>query len=36
LATRVIAKLTSHVLKRLLDIHFGIKVQTFEVATTAA
>ena len=36
LATRVIAKLTSHVLKRLLDIHFGIKVQTFEVAATAA
>ena len=36
LATRVIAKLTSHVLKRLLDISFGIKVQTFEVAATAA
>jgi len=35
LATRVIAKLTSHVLKRLLDISFGIKVQTFEVAATA-
>jgi len=32
LTTRVIAKLTSHVLKRLLDIQFGIKVQTFEFA----
>lgn len=32
LSTRVIAKLTSHVLKRLLDIHFGVKVQSFSFA----
>jgi hypothetical protein len=33
LTTRVIAKVTSHVLKRFLDINFGIKVQTFALAT---
>ncbi len=36
LATRVIAKLTSHALKNLLSLRFGIKVQTFEVAALAA
>lgn len=36
LSTRVIAKLTSHVLKRLLDIQFRIKVQSFTFATQAA
>jgi hypothetical protein len=35
LTTRVIAKLTSHVLKRLLVIQFGIKVQTFEFAASS-
>lgn len=36
LSTRVIAKLTSHVLKRLLDIQFRIKVQSFTFAAQAA
>ena len=35
LTTRVIAKLTGHVLKRLLDFQFGINVQTFEFAVSA-
>lgn len=33
LSTRVIAKLTSHVLKQLLDIQFGVKVQSFTFAS---
>lgn len=32
LSTRVIAKMTSHALKHVLHLQFGIKVQTFEVA----
>jgi len=36
LCTRVIAKMTSHALKYLLNFQFGIKVQTFEVAALAA
>lgn len=36
LCTRVIAKMTSHALKHLLYIQFGIKVQTFEMAASAA
>jgi hypothetical protein len=34
LCTRVIAKLTSHLLRHLLWIDFGVKVQTFEVMPT--
>ena len=36
LCTRVIAKMASHALKHLLNIQFGIKVQTFEMAVSAA
>ena len=36
LCTRVIAKMASHVLKHVLNIQFGIKVQTFEMAAPAA
>lgn len=36
LCTRVIAKMASHVLKYVLNIQFGIKVQTFEMAPSAA
>jgi len=35
LATRVIAKMTSHILRRLLLVDFGVNVQTFEVASAA-
>ena len=35
LCTRVIAKMTSHALKHLLYIQFGIKVQTFEMTASA-
>jgi hypothetical protein len=31
LCTRVIAKMTSHLLRHLLRVDFGINVQTFEV-----
>jgi hypothetical protein len=34
LCTRVIAKMASHALKYLLNIQFGIKVQTFEISGT--
>ena len=36
LCTRVIAKMASHALKHVLNIKFGIKVQTFEMAASAA
>jgi hypothetical protein len=36
LCTRVIAKMASYVLKCVLKIQFGIKVQTFEMAASAA
>jgi len=36
LCTRVIAKMASHALKHVLNIQFGIKVQTFEWAASAA
>jgi hypothetical protein len=36
LCTRVIAKMASHALKYVLDLQFGIKVQTFEIAASAA
>ena len=36
LSTRVIAKMASHALKHLLNLQFGIKVQTFEVAALTA
>ena len=36
LCTRVIAKMASHALKHVLNIQFGIKVQTFEMAASAA
>jgi len=36
LCTRVIAKMASHALKHVLNIQFGIKVQTFELAASAA
>jgi hypothetical protein len=36
LCTRVIAKMASHALKQVLNIQFGIKVQTFEIAASAA
>jgi hypothetical protein len=36
LCTRVIAKMASHALKHVLNIQFGIKVQTFEMAACAA
>lgn len=36
LCTRVIAKMASHALKHVLDLQFGIKVQTFEMAALAA
>jgi Transposase DDE domain len=36
LCTRVIAKMASHALKHVLNIQFGIKVQTFEIAASAA
>jgi len=35
LCTRVIAKMASHALKYVLDLQFGIKVQTFEMAAPA-
>ena len=35
LCTRVIAKMTSHLLRHLLLIDFGVNVQTFEVVTPA-
>jgi hypothetical protein len=35
LCTRVIAKMASHALKHVLNIQFGIKVQTFEMAAPA-
>jgi len=31
----VIAKMTSHILRRLLLVDFGVNVQTFEVASAA-
>jgi len=34
LCTRVIAKLTSHLLRHLLRVDFGVNVQTFEVMTS--
>jgi len=34
LCTRVIAKMASHALKHILYIEFGVKVQTFEIATS--
>jgi len=36
LCTRVIAKMTSHALKYVLNFLYGIKVQTFEMAASAA
>ncbi len=36
LCTRVIAKMASHALKHVLNLQFGIKVQTFEMAASAA
>jgi len=36
LCTRVIAKMASHVLKYMLNIQFGIKVQTFERTASPA
>jgi hypothetical protein len=36
LCTRVIAKMASHALKHVLNIQFGIKVQTFEMTASAA
>lgn len=33
LATRVIAKMTSHILRRLLLVDFGVNVQTFAVSS---
>lgn len=36
LSTRVIAKMASHALKHVLNLQFGIKVQTFEVAAMTA
>jgi hypothetical protein len=36
LCTRVIAKMASHALKHVLKFQFGIKVQTFEMAASAA
>jgi len=36
LCTRVIAKMASHALKHVLNIQFGIMVQTFEMAASAA
>jgi hypothetical protein len=36
LCTRVIAKMASHALKQLLNVQFGIKVQTFELAASTA
>jgi len=36
LCTRVIAEMASHVLKYVLNFQFGIKVQTFEMAASAA
>jgi hypothetical protein len=36
LCTRVIGKMTSHALKQILNLHFGIKVQTFETALFVA
>jgi len=35
LAARVIAKVTSHVLRHLLQIDFGVKVQTFEASSAS-
>jgi hypothetical protein len=35
LCTRVIAKMASHALKHVLNIQFGIKVQTFEMTASA-
>jgi len=35
LATRVISKMTSHILRRLLLVDFGVNVQTFEVASAS-
>ena len=36
LCTRVIAKMASHALKHVLNFQFGIKVQTFKMAASAA
>jgi len=36
LCTRVIAKMASDAIKYVLNIQFGIKVQTFEMAARAA
>jgi len=36
LCTRVIAKMTSHALKYVLNFQYGIKVQTFEMVAFAA
>ena len=36
LCTRIIAKMASHTLKRILYIEFGVKVQTFEIATSCS
>jgi len=33
LTTRIIAKMTAHLLRRLLYVDFGVNVQTFEVST---
>jgi hypothetical protein len=35
LCTRVIAKMTSHLLRHLLRVDFGVNVQTFEVIVSA-
>ena len=35
LASRVIARMTSHILRRLLLVDFGINVQTFEVSSVS-
>jgi hypothetical protein len=35
LSTRVIAKMASHTLKRVLDKDFGVKVQTFEITASS-
>ena len=36
LCTRIIAKMASHTLKRILYMEFGVKVQTFEIATSCS
>jgi hypothetical protein len=35
LCTRVIAKMTSHLLRHLLLVDFGVNVQTFEMITSS-